>query len=356
MPPRTARRARALSTWLVTGGAGFLGQSVVQRLLREGKRVRVLDHASPAHLPRDSRLVYFQGDIRDAALVDRACQGVDAVVHAAAALPIQRSRKYIHDVNVNGMKNVLEASLRHGVRAVVFTSSTAVYGLPKVHPITEGSPMKPVGPYGESKVEAERLCREYRAKGLHVSILRAKTFLGPGRLGVFEILFDWIRRGKRIYLIGRGHNKYQLLDVDDLIDAILLSSQKREGNDDFNLGATQFGTLREDLAALFAEAQTGARFRPLPRRTTQAILFLLEKLRLSPLTRWHYGTMDKDSYVDTAKAHEKLGWSPKRSNQQALIAAYRWSTAHQEEFAGQTGQTHTVPWRQGALGWLRRVS
>lgn len=318
--------------------------------------MRVLDHSPAAEAGFDRRVEYIQGDVRDAPAVDSACRGMDAVVHAAAALPIQRSRKYIWDVNVNGMRNVLEASQRNGIRAVVFASSTAVYGLHKYHPILETSPMKPVGPYGASKVEAERLCREYRAKGLHVSILRAKTFLGPGRLGVFEILFDWIQRGKKIPLIGRGHNKYQLLDIDDLIDAILLAASKPEGNDDFNLGAKEFGTIREDLAALFAEAGTRAGFRPLPRRTAKAALWILEKTRLSPLTQWHYGTMDQDSYVDIAKAERLLSWRPKRSNREALVAAYRWYHAHLAEISGKPGMTHTVPWDQKALKLLRKVS
>lgn len=352
---RTNPRA-PFERWLVTGGAGFLGQSLVRRLLAEQKRVRVLDGNPSEAFAAHPHLEYFQGDVRDAALVDRACEGVDVVVHAAAALPIHRSKKFIWDVNVNGMKNVLEASLKNGVKAVVFTSSTAVYGLPKHHPILETSPMKPVGPYGASKVEAERLCRAYRQRGLRVGILRAKTFIGPGRLGVFEILFDWIDRGKRIPLIGPGHNRYQLLDVDDLIDAILLCAERPEGNDDFNLGALEFGTLREDLTALFQEAGTGARFRPLPRRTAKAILFLLEKTQLSPLTRWHYATMDKESYVDISKAQRQLGWQPQRSNREAMVAAYRWYHAHKGEFAGRTGTTHTVPWNQRVLKLLRKVS
>lgn len=349
-------RSKPTQTWLVTGGAGFLGQSLVQRLLAEGHGVHVLDTAPEEQLERHAEVTYFQGDVQDAALVDRATSGVDHVAHLAAALPIHRSKRLIWGVNVGGMKNVLEAALRHGVKGVVFTSSTAVYGLPKVHPIVEGSPMRPVGPYGGSKVAAEDLCREYRRRGLHVCVLRAKTFLGPGRLGVFEILFDWVKDGKRIYLIGQGHNRYQLLDVDDLIDAILLGASRDEGNDDFNLGATKYGTLREDLTALFEEAGTGARFFPLPKRTSIAALWTLDKLRLSPLTRWHYGTMATDSYVDTAKARTRLGWQPKRSNQEALIAAYRWYHAHRPEFAGKTGTGHTVPWSQGVLGWLKRVS
>lgn len=344
----------AVTTWLVTGGAGFLGRAVVLRLKQEGGAVRVLDTAPNPF--DDERVEYVQADVRDASLVEEATRGCDFVVHAAAALPIHRSRRFIRSVNVDGMRNVLEAAKKNGVRGVGFVSSTAVYGLHKHHPILESSPIKPVGPYGESKVEAERLCRAARKAGLHVSILRCKTFLGPGRLGVFEILFDWIRRGKRIYLIGSGHNRYQLLHVDDLIDALFLSMEHPEGNDDFNLGAAEFGTLREDLAAVFDEAGTGARFAPIPAAPAKAALFALDKLRLSPLTRWHYGTMDKDSYVDIEKARSVLHWEPNVSNRECLVEAYRWYTQHLDEFEGRSGDTHTVPWKQGALRLLRKVS
>jgi nucleoside-diphosphate-sugar epimerase len=342
--------------WLVTGGAGFLGRSLVGRLLQDGARVRAFDTADPAGFPFARQVDYVRADVRDAAAVEAATSGVDYVVHTAAALPIHRSKAFIRSVNVEGMRNVLAAAQRHSVKGVVFTSSTAVYGLPKHHPILESSPMVPVGPYGESKVAAEALCQEARANGLHVCVLRAKTFLGPGRLGVFEILFDWIRDGKRIYLLGAGHNKYQLLDVDDLVDAIVLGATTPQGNDDYNLGATEFGTLRQDLGALFKEAGTKARFRPLPAAPAIAALWTLDKLRLSPLTKWHYGTMAKDSYVDTQKAQTKLGWRPKRSNQEAMIAAYHWYHAHRSEFEGKTGTGHTLPWKQGALKWLRGVS
>jgi nucleoside-diphosphate-sugar epimerase len=347
----TTRPAR----WLITGGAGFLGRAVATRLLREGHSVVSFDvqgmgSAQPANLR------HVVGDVRDAAAVRRASQGIDYIVHAAAALPIHRSKRFIWDVNVGGMRNVLDAAKANGVKGVVFTSSTAVYGLHKYHPILESSPIKPVGPYGVSKVEAERLCREARKEGLHVSILRCKTFIGAGRLGVFEILFDWIRRGKRIYTIGRGDNRYQLLDVEDLIDAIILGATTAAGNDDFNLGAEEYGTVRSDIGAVIRHAGTGSRVTPLPAGLSKAALFTLDKLRLSPLTRWHYGTMDRESYVEIEKARTRLGWRPKRSNEEALRAAYDWYVAHLEEIQGQTGTTHTVAWNQKALRWLRRVS
>jgi len=352
--PAAAPAAPRLKSWLVTGGSGFLGQAVVRRLLADGCTVRVLD-TQPMPPEWAGKVELVQGDIRDAALVDRAVAGVDAVCHAAAALPIHRSRKLIHGVNVDGMRNVLEAAVRHGRPPVVVISSTAVYGLHKEHPILESNRLVPVGPYGESKVEAEKLAATYRDR-LHVAILRPKTFLGQGRLGVFEILFDWIHDGKRIPMIGKGNNKYQLLDVEDLVDAILLSATHPKGSDTFNIAASEFGTLREDLAPLFAAAGHPPRYLPTPRRTTIAALWVLDHLRLSPLTKWHYGTMSSDSYVETTKAEEVLGWRPKRSNQDTLLAAYTWYHAHRDEVKATVGTTHTVPWNQRILKVFKRLA
>lgn len=341
-------------SYLVTGGSGFLGQALVPRLLKAGVKVRVLDTA-PIPPAWAGKVDFVQGDVRDAKLVDDAVAGMECVLHCAAALPIHRSGKLIHGVNVDGTRNLLESSVRHGVKSFLFVSSTAVYGLHKEHPITEANRMIPVGPYGESKVEAETVCASYRDR-LHVAIIRPKTFLGRGRLGVFEILFDWIHDGKRIPMIGKGHNKYQLLDVEDLVDVMLIASAHPKGSDTFNAAANRFGTLREDLAPLFKAAGHAPRFLPTPRRTTIAALWVLDKLRLSPLTKWHYGTMSSDSYVETDKARDVLGWTPRRSNQDTLLAAYTWYHAHRDEVKSSVGTTHTVPWNQKILKVFKRFA
>ena len=347
---------RQFKSYLVTGGAGFLGQAIVKRLAAQGKRIRVLDNAPRPPELDGLKLDYIQGDIRDTAAVDKAVAGVECVLHGAAALPILRNSKTIFGINVDGTRNLLEASVKHNVASFVFVSSTAVYGLHKEHPITEENRMIPVGPYGASKVEAEQVCAGFRDR-LHVAIVRPKTFLGQGRLGVFEILFDWIADGKRIPMIGKGHNKYQLLDVEDLVDILLLSAAHAKGSDTFNAAASKFGTLREDLAPLFAAAGHLPRFLPTPRRTTISALFVLDKLRLSPLTRWHYGTMSSDSYVETDKAARVLGWRPKRSNQDTLLAAYTWYHANRQKVkqAG-GGTTHTVAWNQRILRVFKRFA
>ena len=258
-------------------------------------------------------------------------------------------------MNVDGARVTIDAALAAGVRRVVLISSTAVYGVPERHPIDETDPLVGVGHYGESKIEAERLCEGYAARGLETVVVRPKTFVGPERLGVFEILFDWIREGRRIPILGSGENRYQLLAVEDLVDAVVRCLDAPVAGEALNVGAGTFGTVRQDLEALIGHAGSRSRLRPVPARPAELALRALELARLSPLAEWHYRTAHKDSFVSIEKARSLLGWEPQLSNAQTLCATYDWYLAHRDELRA-AGTTHRVPWNQRALGLLRRLS
>ena len=341
-----------MSLFAISGGAGFLGLHLARRLLADGHQVRSLD-VVPLDDPQLEREVEeLRGDIRDPERVRALCAGAEVVVHAAAALPIRASRAFIRDVNVGGTENVLRVARDEGVRRVLFISSTAVYGVPTVHPIYEDAPLEGVGPYGESKIDAERLCR---VAAVETVIVRPKTFIGPERLGVFEILFDWIREGRRIYVLGTGENRYQLLAVEDLVDAVVKAADAPVAGETLNVGAREFGTVRGDLQALIDHAGSTSRITPVPARPAEVILRGLELARVSPLAEWHYRTAHRDSYVDVERARRLLGWEPRLSNREALIGTYDWYLANRERIQA-AGVTHRVPWDQQALKLLKRVS
>jgi nucleoside-diphosphate-sugar epimerase len=341
--------------WAISGGAGFLGLHLVRRLLADGHEVRSLDL-----VPLDGPglgVREIHGDIRDEAASRELVTGARILVHAAAALPIRGSRDEIRSVNVDGTLTLLAAAAEAGVKRVVLVSSTAVYGIPEKHPIEEDDPLVGVGHYGASKIEAEEVCRAFIRRGLDCVILRPKTFIGPERLGVFEILFDWIREGRRIYVLGDGSNRYQLLGVEDLVESIVLAASKRAvGSQTLNIGANEFGTVRSDLQTLIDHAGSSSRITPIPVKPAEAALRALELARLSPLVEWHYKTAHRDSFVDVSRAERVLGWKPRLSNAEALIGTYDWYLAHRDELAGAAGVTHRVPWNQRALGILKRVS
>jgi nucleoside-diphosphate-sugar epimerase len=339
----------------ISGGAGFLGLHLARRLAGDGHEVRTLDLAPLDDAGLRGSVDELRGDVRVTADARRLVAGADVLVHAAAALPIQVSRAAIRSVNVEGTAVTLAAAREAGVRRVVLISSTAVYGVPEHHPIHEDDPLVGVGHYGASKIEAERLCRDFARRGLEAVIVRPKTFVGPERLGVFEILFDWIREGRRIPILGDGANRYQLLAVEDLVEAVARCFDAPVAGEALNLGAARFGTVREDLDALAEHAGSGSRLRPVPARPAELALRALELARLSPLAEWHYRTAHKDSYVSIDKARSLLGWEPRLSNAETLCATYDWYLAHRDELRS-AGTTHRVPWDQRALGLLKRLS
>ena len=342
--------------WAISGGAGFLGLHLARRLLADGHAVRTLDVVPLDDAELERSVQELRGDVRDAAKARELVEGADVLVHAAAALPIRGSRTEITAVNVGGTATMLAAAREAGVGRAVFISSTAVYGVPKVHPIFEDAPLVGVGPYGESKIEAERVCRDFAERGLEVVVIRPKTFLGPERLGVFEILFDWVHDGRRIYMLGDGSNRYQLLAVEDLVEAVVRAAQA-EGvaGEAINVGAKQFGTVRSDLQALIDHAGSRSRLTPVPARPAEIALRALELARLSPLAEWHYKTAHRDSFVDVSKAERLLDWHARLSNAEALCETYDWYLAHRDTL-GQAGTTHRVPWNQQALALLKRLS
>ncbi len=337
-------------SFLITGGAGFLGINLVRYLLARQQRVTVIDIAPFDYPDVNAQIRAVRGDIRSQDDVQTAMQGADIVVHAAAALPLYKPAD-IYSTDVQGTRMVLEEAARRKVERFIHVSSTAVYGIPDHHPLLENDEIKGVGPYGKAKVLAEVICEECRNDGMCLPILRPKSFIGPERLGVFAMLYEWARDGHNFPILGPGNNPYQYLDVEDLCEAIWLCATLPENavNDTFNIGAKEFGTPRSDFQAVLDEAGHGKRIISLPERPVILTLRLLELLRLSPLYKWIYETVSKESFVSIEKAEKKLGLTPKYSNRKALIRNYRWYLENAERLGRVSGITHRVPWSQGIL-------
>jgi nucleoside-diphosphate-sugar epimerase len=336
---------------LVTGGTGFLGLHTCEYFADRGWDVTAFDRKPFEEEDGIEGVQYVEGDVRDEDAVQEAIADTDAVVHTAAALPLWDDDT-IREVTIQGTRNVLWAAKDADVDSVVYISSTAVYGTHDTHPITEESPLDGVGAYGNAKIEAERICADFRRMGMCVPVLRPKTFIGPQRLGVFQILFDWVEDGASIPLVGWGNNRYQLLHVRDLVRAIdlMLTADRETVNETFNVGADDFGTMKEDFQAILDYAGTGKRVIGTPASLAILALRVLERLDLSPLYPWVYETAHEDSYVSVEKL-KGIGWEPEYSNKEALIETYRWYLDHYEaaESADETGLDHRVAWDQGAL-------
>ena len=337
---------------LVTGGSGFLGINLIRFLRSKGvEEIRILDIAPFEYPEKDEPWLKFTlGDVRDVSAVEKVTDGCDAVVHCAAALPLY-SEHDIRTTEIDGCRNVLAAARKFKLDRMVQISSTAVYGVPKRHPIYETDPLVGVGPYGQAKIEAEEICRQAIREGYCVSIIRPKSFVGPERLGVFALFYDWAYTGHGFPMIGSGANRYQLMDVDDLDHAIwnALTYPRDVVATEFNIGAKEFTTMKEDYQAVLDRAGHGKKIRGMPVAPLVFILRILEKLHLSPLYPWVYETASTDSFVSIEKAEKLLGYKPKYSNKQALVRNYDWYVAHLDDFKGKSGVSHRVPWKQGML-------
>ena len=336
--------------FLVTGGAGFLGINLVRYLKSHGHDVVSLDIVHFDYPDMNDKISIITGDIRDKKNVDESTKGIDVVVHTAAALPLY-SPEEIFSTDIEGTKNLLESAEKNNVGRFIHISSTAVYGIPDHHPLYEDDKLEGVGSYGKAKIQAEQECNNFRKKGMCVPILRPKSFVGPERLGVFDLLYDWAHDGKGFPMIGSGNNRYQLLDVEDLCEAILLCAtlDKSKVNGTFNIGAKVFTTMKEDYQAVLDSAGFGKKIIGLPEKPTIAFLKILEAFKLSPLYKWVYETASKDSFVSIEKAERVLGYSPKYSNKDALIRNYKWYIEHLDDFKNKSGVSHRVPWNQGLL-------
>ena len=340
---------------LVTGGAGFLGINLIRFLLKKECEIVSLDTADFDY-PEANKIKVIRGDIRNEETLKIAMDGCDQIVHSAMALPLY-DEKEIMTTGIDGTRLLLENAKKNEVNRFVHISSTAVYGIPDHHPLYETDQLDGVGPYGKAKVKAEEVCLNFRNSGMCAPILRPKSFVGPERLGVFALLYDWASTGHNFPMIGNGNNRYQLLDVEDLCEAIYLTMTlpKNKVNDTFNIGAKEFTTMREDYQAVLDYAGHGKRIVGLPEKPIIATLRLLEKLNLSPLYKWVYETASKDSYVSIRKAEKKLGFSPKYSNKDSLTRNYEWYLENLDSFQNQSGVSHRVPWKQGILKLAKLV-
>jgi len=335
---------------LVTGGSGFFGEVLIEKLAASNAHIRNFDL-----MPADSHpanVEYFRGDIRDAKAVCDACEGMDTIFHCVAQQPLSKDPPLMRAVNIEGTRNLLAAALDAGVRKIIFMSSTSIFGIPDELPIVRGTPAKPVEAYGRTKVAAEEVCREFIARGLDITLIRPRTILGHGRLGIFQMLFEWIREGSNVPVLGSGSAEFQFIHARDLAKAAILAA-KQTGPKVYNIGTDRFGTTRGMLEALCKHAATGSKVRSVPDAPTRLLMAAATKLGLSPLGSYHYLAYSKPSYFDISDAMRELGWKPEYSNDEMLIESYDWYLAHRDEVArSKWASPHKSGVKQGILKFL----
>jgi nucleoside-diphosphate-sugar epimerase len=339
---------------LVTGGSGFVGSNLARLLRKRGEEVRVLDRWHDDSQRSDIEFVL--ADINDREAVEKAMRGVDYVHHNVALVPLAKAGKRYWTVNVEGTRTALKAASAAKVKMFCHMSSSAIFGSPTKMPITNDTAREPVEIYGRAKLAAEELVIQAGREGVPVSSIRPRTIVGTGRLGIFEILFDWIKDGANIYIIGPGTSPFQFVHANDLCEVSIQSAlQQKPGL--FNVGAKQFGSLRDDLGALIRHAGTKSKIKSLPVFLAIGTLMVLDKVRLSPLGPWHYLTYHKPFYFDIKPTMDALGWTPMYDNVSILTEAYEWFISSQRQAEASGGMSfHKQSVQQGILRVLKALS
>jgi nucleoside-diphosphate-sugar epimerase len=322
---------------LVTGSSGLLGGCLVARLLARGERPRLLDlePAGADHPAAGAGLDFVRCDLSDPDRVAEAGSGCEVIYHLAAAQRMKPQfetwgEEEVFARNLDAVRHVLSAARRCGARRVVFVSSSGIYGIPRQLPCREDHPTRALGAYGRSKIEAERLCGQAARQGQDVVTLRPMSLFGPRMSGVFPILFEWVRRGQPVFLLGSGANRIQASSAWDVADAcIAAAASPRARGRAYNVAAdpARVPTVLEEVRALVAHAGTGSPIVRIPAFALRAAARALHLVGLSPIVPEHYLLADKDYLLDISAARRDLGYEPRHDNLRMLCEAYDWYAA-----------------------------
>ena len=315
----------------LTGASGYTGGRLLQALRDRGDEVAVLvrpKSLSSTLAARASTIV--EGDLSDAAAVDRLVAGSDAVLHVAAVYRTAgHPDDYYREVNVRGTERLLEAAARHGVRRFVHTSTVGVHGHVEHPPADEKAPLAPGDIYQETKAEAETLALQYhRTRGVPVAVVRPGAIYGPGETRLLK-LFRSIARG-RYAIVGSGRTFYHPVFIDDLVAGFLLALDRPEAPGEAFLICGPSYVSQDDLAALVAK-HTGGSVLPfhVPARPIQWLGDLVEAVCVPlgiepPLHRRRVDFWTKSRAFTIEKARRLLGYEPKTGLDQGIAITAAW--------------------------------
>lgn len=344
-----------MRTILVTGGAGFFGGILKRTILESGDRCVTVDVCPDQD--EHPNLEKHQIDLRDRDALDSvfASTPIDGVVHCAAMLAHgSEDPKELWTSNVDGTRNLMDAMRKHGVRRHVFTSTNCLWGEAFGRPVREDDAPNPVELYGRSKMEAERVIREYG--DINSVLIRCPTIIDFGRLGLLSILFEFIDEGRRVWAVGGGRNRYQFIYAQDLANACLLALDYPH-SDTFNVGSDDVKTLAEVYEYVIGKSNSRSKVATLPRGPAIAAMKLAYHLKLSPLGPYHYKMIAEDFLFDTSRIKERLGWRPTLTNEEMLWRAYQYFSENRREIERRRDvSAHRKSAKMGVIRLLKWVS
>ena len=343
---------------LVTGGSGFFGRLLVPALVERGFECVIIDRQEGA--APDARVEQVRADVAEPGVLETSLgRGrPDVVFHLASQIDFAvKSQRSLYENNVATTRAVVAFARAHGVPKVVFTSSNSVYlGNRERRPVVEQDPPIPIDEYGRSKVESERLLAAAASDFDAISI-RCPNIMDAGRLGMLSILFDFIREGRKVWVLGDGGIRHQCIYAGDLLDACFKAIEFR-GSEVFNIGSDNVPTIRQMYQYVIDRAGSGARVASLPASVAIPAMKLAHRLGISPLGPYQFRMLTQDFVFDTTKIKAALDWSPTLDNGQMLYKAYDYYLAHRQEILQSTelsGNRQTVR-KLGVLRLLKMIS
>lgn len=241
---------------LVTGGTGFTGKALVQRLLDEGHEVVSLDYKEGLKTDdlRKAGAEVVIGSVGDKEVVDKCMQGVDVVQHLAAAFrELDVPNSYYDEINIGGTRNVLEAAEKYNVKKVIYCSTCGVHGNVENPPANESAPINAADYYQQTKYAAEPVVKEFADKGMKTVIIRPSAIYGPGDPERFFMIFRRVNNGK-FPMFGSGKTLYHPLYVENLVDAHMLAMEPGKGDGETYLIADEEYVSIENLVQRVAKA------------------------------------------------------------------------------------------------------
>jgi len=332
--------------YLVTGGSGYLGSALIKYLLNNSINALNFDIVED-YLNKDN---YIKGDILNYNDVNNATKNIDIIIHNLAKVPITKNKKDFFKVNLLGTENLLKSAKKNNVKKIIFISSSAVFGIPKKVPILEDDERLPIEGYGLSKKEAEDLCFEYMKSGMDITIIRPRTIIGESRLGIFSILFDWVKENKNVPILNHGKNLYQFIDIRDMVTAIYKSSLLT-GSNVFNVGAEKFVTMHELISSLIIHADSNSKIKNINKNIFFKLAYFFSKINLIPLQDYHFKIYGESVFFDISKSKKMLDWSPKFSNVESIISSYNTylTNENKKEYVDNKNSPHNTSLRKGLL-------
>lgn len=307
----------------MTGGSGFLGGILLNRLADLGWKITSVDLKNPISMVKG--VEYIEFDLTEHNNFSQLNQnGYEIIFHLATVLDFDKTNsRGLFDINIQGTKNILRFAKVTGSKRIIFTSSNSVYMGNKLNrPITENDNPQPIDDYGRSKVASEEMLLSSE-EDIQTTIIRCPNIMDAGRVGMLSILFDFVKEGKKTWILGSGKVRHQCIYAQDVVDAMLLSNNLR-GTQIYNIGSDNVSSIKEMYEYIVTRSNSGARTAHVPLYPTILVLRFLNKLRLIPLGPYQFRMLTRNFEFDTSKIKNELGWSPTLNNKEMLWKSFQF--------------------------------